>query len=124
MSNFAADVAACSLPEYTFIEPNYDLPSYKNGDSMHPLNDVQSGETLVKQVYETLRGSDYYWEKLLLIITFDEHDGFYDHVPPPATAPTGDDSTYADPKYPFQWDKLGIRVPNIVISAYASRNSH
>ena len=119
MKNFAADVAACSLPEYTFIEPNYDVAgNYENGNSMHPLNDVPSGEALVKLVYETLRNSDYYWEKLLLVITFDEHGGFYDHVPPPATVPTGDDKTYANPKYPFNWDKLGIRVPNIVISAY------
>jgi phospholipase C len=119
MSNFAADVAAGSLPEYTFIEPNYDVAgNYQNGNSMHPLNDVQSGESLVKLVYETLRNSAY-WEKLLLVITFDEHGGFYDHVPPAATVPTGDDSTYADPvKYPFTWDRLGVRVPNIVISAY------
>lgn len=118
MRNFAADVAANSLPDYTFIEPNYDVAgNYQNGNSMHPLGDVQSGETLVKLVYETLRNSPY-WEKLLLVITFDEHGGFYDHVPPPATVPTGDDSTYSNANCPFAWDRLGVRVPNIVISAY------
>jgi phospholipase C len=118
MSNFTADVAANSLPDYTFIEPNYDVAgNYQNGNSMHPLNNVQSGESLVKLVYEALRNSSY-WEKLLLIVTFDEHGGFYDHVPPVATVPTGDDSTYSDPKYPFTWDLLGVRVPNIVVSAY------
>jgi phospholipase C len=123
MSNFAADVAGNSLPDYTFIEPNYDVGgNYKNGNSMHPLNNVQSGESLIKLVYETLRNSSY-WEKLLLVITFDEHGGFFDHVPPAPAVPTGDDSTYSDPKYPFNWDRLGVRVPNIVISAYTPQGT-
>ena len=55
MENFQADVAASALPDYTFIEPNYDVSgNYLNGNSMHPLNDIRKGELLVKQVYETL----------------------------------------------------------------------
>jgi phospholipase C len=42
----------------------------------------------------------------MLIITFDEHGGFYDHQSPPATAPTGDDSKYANPAYSFLFDRL------------------
>ena len=119
MGNFQADVAAHGLPEYTFIEPNYDSSgNYLNGNSMHPLNDIRKGELLVKQVYETLRNSAYYWDKTLLIITFDEHGGFYDHVSPPKAVPTGDDSHYANPQQPFKFDRLGVRVPGIVISAY------
>ncbi len=118
MANFQADVAANALPDYTFIEPNYDVSgNYLNGNSMHPLNDVRKGELLVKTVYETLRNSSY-WGRLLLIITFDEHGGFYDHVPPPATVPTGDDTRYGNKAHPFLFDRLGLRVPGILVSAY------
>ena len=120
MGNFQADVQAQKLPEYTFIEPNYDVSgNYLNGNSMHPLNDIRKGELLVKQVYESLRNSAY-WNKVLLIITFDEHGGFYDHVPPEKTVPTGDDSTYANPADAFKFDHLGVRVPGILISAYTA----
>jgi phospholipase C len=118
MKFFADDVKSGSLPEYTFIEPNYDSgANYVNGNSMHPLNDIRKGELLLKQVYETLRNSKY-WRDTMLIITFDEHGGFYDHVPPPATVPSGDDTTHLNPAHPFAFDRLGVRVPAIVVSAY------
>ena len=71
----------------------------------------------MKLVYEAIRNSNY-WTDSMLVITFDEHGGFYDHVPPPATVPTGDDSTCADPAGTFIFNRLGVRVPAIVISAY------
>ena len=118
MSSFATDAAAGKLPEYVFIEPNYDTGhNYEQGNSMHPLNDIRKGEALVKQVYEALRASPI-WDKVMLVITFDEHGGFYDHVPPPATVPTGDDQRYANHLHPFGFDLLGVRVPALVISAY------
>ncbi len=116
MSFFQQDVAANNLPEYTFIEPNYDTGNnYKNGNSMHPLNDIREGEKLVKLVYETLRQSNF-WVATLLIVTFDEHGGFYDHVPPPSTVATGDDDTYKTNVFTFE--RLGVRVPCIVASPY------
>lgn len=121
MNLFAQDVFTNSLPDYTFIEPNYDTGhNYQNGNSMHPLNDIREGEKLIKLVYETLRSSTY-WERVMLIITFDEHGGFYDHVPPPAAVPTGDDATYANPAHNFDFDRLGIRIPTIVVSAYTPK---
>jgi phospholipase C len=57
----------------------------------------------------------------MLVIVFDEHGGFYDHVSPPATAPTGDDTRYASNKFAF--DHLGVRVPAIVISAYTQQGT-
>jgi phospholipase C len=89
---------------------------------MHPLNDIRKGEGLVKQVYEALRNSRY-WTDTILIITFDEHGGFYDHQPPPATVPTGDDSQYANPNYSFLFNRLGVRVPGIVVSAYTAKGT-
>jgi phospholipase C len=116
---FTEDVENAALPEYTFIEPQYDTGgNYANGDSMHPLNDVRLGEQLVQIVYEALRQSTDYWDNTMLIITFDEHGGFYDHVPPPKATPPGDPSNYANSKHPFAFDLLGVRVPAIVITAY------
>jgi len=123
MDNFFEDVKNGALPYYSFIEPRYDTGNnYLDGNSMHPLNDIRKGEDLVKRVYEALRNSRY-WAETMLIITFDEHGGFYDHQPPPATVPTGDDSRYANPNYSFQFNRLGIRVPAIVASAYTAKGT-
>jgi phospholipase C len=59
----------------------------------------------------------------MLIITFDEHGGFYDHVPPPVTVATGDDSTYANMANGFDFARLGVRVPGIVASAYTAKGT-
>lgn len=123
MKFFTQDVQDGALPEYTFIEPQYDVGgNYVNGNSMHPLNDIRQGDELVKMVYETLRNSNY-WQDTMLIITFDEHGGFYDHVPPPAAVPTGDDSTYANQANPFAFNLYGLRVPAIVISAFTQKGT-
>lgn len=124
MKYFVQDVNAGILPDYTFIEPQYDTGNnYLNGNSMHPLNDVRKGEQLVKQVYEALRNNPAYWKDTMLVITFDEHGGFFDHISPPAAVPTGDDQKYANPAHPFGFDRYGIRVPAIVVSAYTSRGT-
>ena len=123
MSCFFDDVKNGALADYSFIEPRYDTGNnYLNGTSMHPLNDIRKGEELVKQVYEALRNSQY-WTDTMLIITFDEHGGFYDHQPPPATVPPGDDSQYANPSYSFLFNRLGVRVPAIVVSAYTAKGT-
>ena len=123
MKHFAQDVKDGILPEYTFIEPQYDTgDNYVNGNSMHPLNDIREGDALVKGIYEALRNSNY-WQNTMLIITFDEHGGFYDHVPPAPAVPTGDDTKYSNPAHPFGFNLHGIRVPAIVISAYTQKGT-
>lgn len=118
MDDFAADVAGGDLPTYTFIEPRYDTgSSYQNGNSMHPMNDIRRGEALLKAVYEALRNSTL-WSSTMLIVTFDEHGGFFDHVPPPTAAATGDDARYAAAGQAFAFTRLGVRVPGVVASAY------
>lgn len=120
MKYFADDVKAGKLPDYTFIEPRYGGfldTEFAKGNSMHPTDDIRDGDQLVRLVYETLRNSPV-WQDTMLIITFDEHGGFYDHVPPPAATPTGDDATYANPADNFKFDLFGVRVPAVVISAY------
>ena len=123
MDAFFDDVKQGTLADYSFIEPRYDTGNnYVDGNSMHPLNDLRKGEDLVKRVYEALRNSAL-WGETMLIITFDEHGGFYDHQPPPATVPTGDDTKYANPAYSFLFDRLGVRVPGIVVSAYTAQGT-
>jgi phospholipase C len=123
MDDFFDDVSKGNLVDYSFIEPRYDTGNnYLDGNSMHPLNDIRKGEALVKRVYESLRNSQY-WGDTMLIITFDEHGGFYDHQSPPATVPTGDDSKYSNPNYSFPFDRLGVRVPAIVVSAYTGKGT-
>jgi len=123
MDHFFDDLEKTDLADYNFIEPRYDPGNnYLDGNSMHPLNDIRKGERLVKRVYEALRNSQY-WADTMLIITFDEHGGFYDHQPPPATTQTGDDSKYANANYRFGFDRLGVRVPAIVVSAYTRKGT-
>ena len=118
--SFASDLAGTYNYQYTFIEPHYgDIysGSYQGGSSQHPMDDVYGGEQLLKFVYETLRASDI-WNESLLIVTYDEHGGFYDSVPPPAAVPPGDGTTPGSNlnQFGFQFDQLGVRVPALLIS--------
>lgn len=116
--HFAADLKQESYPYgYVFIEPSYDvLNNYKDGSSQHPLADIRKGEMLIKRTYEAIRNSPH-WESSVLIITWDENGGFYDHGDPPAAIAPGDSwekSKYN--RYGFTFEKYGPRVPAVVIS--------
>jgi phospholipase C len=113
---------------YVFIEPNYGnvLPltpgDFTCGTSQHPLDDVTRGERLIKQVYETIRNSPH-WNESLLLITWDEQGGFFDHVAPPATVSPGDVISDEDNNHNnFNFKQLGIRVPAVVISPLIPAN--
>lgn len=117
--DFAEDVGSPSYDAaYTFIEPSYDAFSeFSDGNSHHPLGSVRAGEMLIKNTYEALRRSPI-WDSSMLIITYDEHGGFYDHVAPPAARATGSTGR----KYGFAFDQLGPRVPAIVVSPLIPKN--
>jgi phospholipase C len=118
-SDFASDVAQSSYSaSYTHIEPSYGhfWSDYKCGTSQHPLDDVTRGETLIKATYEAIRNSPL-WSSSLLIITWDEHGGFYDHVPPPAAVAPADTAPGSEyNQYGFTFEQYGPRVSAIVIS--------
>jgi phospholipase C len=122
---FATDVKSEYPFAYTFIEPNYgDVinSSYSGGQSQHPMDDVRRGELLIKSTYEAIRNSPL-WFSSMLIITYDEHGGFYDHFPPPAAVAPGDTTPHSVyNKTGFGFDQYGVRVPAIVISAYTPGN--
>jgi phospholipase C len=107
---------------YVFIEPNYGLlepplGDFKCGNSQHPNDDVARGDALIKLVYEAIRQSPH-WESSLLVITYDEHGGFYDHVPPPPGIPPGDVTDPANNGHGFRFDRLGVRVPTVIVSPW------
>ncbi|MBS0652866.1 MAG: phosphoesterase, partial [Verrucomicrobia bacterium] len=109
---FKEDAVNGTLPSYSFIEPRYfsdlDFPN-----DQHPPHDVRFGEALIADVYNTLQASPN-WKNTLLIITYDEHGGCYDHVPPPKACPP-------EPPHEnqsFAFDRYGVRVPTIVVSPY------
>ena len=107
-TDFQADAAAGNLAAYTFLEPSWG----SDGNSQHPNYDVALGEALIQQVYETLRSGPG-WNETLLIITYDEHGGCYDHVPPPSGA-TPPDATPGE--FGFDFTRFGVRVPAVLVS--------
>ncbi|KAL2242903.1 UNVERIFIED_CONTAM: Non-specific phospholipase C6 [Sesamum indicum] len=119
---FKKDARNGKLPSLTVIEPRYfDLTGLPANDD-HPSHDVANGQKLVKEVYETLRASPQ-WNETLLVITYDEHGGFYDHVQTPyVNVPNPDGNTGPAP-YFFKFDRLGVRVPTIMVSPWIKKGT-
>jgi phospholipase C len=127
-TNFEYDIANGLLPKYSFIEPRYSNFFYGTVNSNHPGGagidwdnyndaslpppvDVRDGDRLLWQVFSILARYPSVFEKTLLIVTYDEHGGLFDHVaPPPAKSPfTGRIDN-------FPYDRYGVRVPAILIN--------
>jgi phospholipase C len=123
-THFAADLQGPFPFNYIFIEPSYNLLNdYKGSTSQHPLDDVRLGEGLIKSTYEAIRNSSL-WKNSLLIITWDEHGGFYDHVSPSPAVPPGDTQpATGNNKFGFTFEQYGPRVPGVVISPWIPRNT-
>lgn len=125
ITDFAKDVANGDLPQFTWIDCAYlAIPGLYNASDQHPSHDVAEGERLMKNVYETIRNSAL-WNDTVFIITYDEGGGFYDHVAPPVTnIPNPDNITCKDcGNTPYNFTRLGIRVPSIVISPWIPANT-
>jgi phospholipase C len=112
-SRFLADVAAGRLPRVTFLDPNYETTSEENPQ------DIQLGERYIAQVVRALMAART-WKRTALFITYDEHGGYYDHVPPPpALAPDSIAPVLTPGDVPAGFDRYGFRVPLIVVSPWA-----
>lgn len=110
MTQFFHDVTNTEhFPDFVFIEPAYLEPG-ANDD--HPSHDVLAGEALIASVYNALRINEDLWNSTLLVVLFDEHGGFYDHVTPPAAVPPD----HHQEEYTF--DRLGVRVPALLVSPW------
>ncbi|MGH3686154.1 MAG: alkaline phosphatase family protein [Pseudonocardiaceae bacterium] len=157
LNEFTRHVETGQLPAYSFLEPNHRPPLHSLdhapvigtpdiSNSQHPENNLVSdtaydhfvpgdtdftrAESLIADIYEALRARPEVFERSLLIITYDEHGGFYDHVPPPTGVPSpGDPPSWLGrlihglihrTTASFDFTMLGPRVPAIVVSPYVA----
>jgi len=126
---FLEDCRRGTLPEYSFVEPNYSDHDGPDGaviaSDQHPDHHVAEGERFIASIYMAIRENPALWSSTALLITYDEHGGIYDHVPPPSCMPDG---FVAQPKdtrtgQPFHFDRLGVRVPAILVSPYVAKGT-
>jgi phospholipase C len=112
--SFLDDAAAGTLPQVSWIDPNFvDLSVLEtNSNDDHPPSDIRAGQAFVFDVYEALLHSPA-WDDTMLIVTYDEHGGFYDHVTPPEL-PAG------DPARP-ELHTYGLRVPALIAGPRVAR---
>ncbi|NIE63649.1 phosphoesterase [Burkholderia sp. Ax-1719] len=111
-SAFVSDCQNNTLPQYSFIEPRFLL----NPNDQHPPHDVYAGESFLFDIWQALSTSPA-WPETLLVITYDEHGGTYDHVLPPANAVTPDAASNPGDQN-FAFDSFGVRVPAVVVSPW------
>jgi phospholipase C len=117
ISQFYTDAAAGTLPPFSFLDPNYGNQSQEN-----PQN-VVIGEAFLSDVVEAI-GKSPLWLKTLFILTYDEHGGYYDHVPPPPALKPDDVAPMVLPGE-LQYEgfaRYGFRVPSVLVSPYAKKN--
>ena len=126
---FLEDCKRGELPDYSFVEPNYsDHPGEGGGELLasdqHPDHDVQEGEVFIASIYNAIRQNLDLWKSTALLITYDEHGGIYDHVPPPSCIPDGFHAPLTDTGgVPFAFDRLGVRVPSILVSPWIAKRT-
>jgi phospholipase C len=100
------------FPQYCFIEPNY-MKGEQNDD--HPAHSTMRAQRLLANVYNAIRKNERLWQSTLLVVLYDEHGGFYDHVsPPPCIPPDNLDEQFA-------FTRLGVRVPALLISPWIDK---
>jgi phospholipase C len=120
IEQFKKDAQQGNLPAFSFLEPVWIQGVDKVATSYHPYGSggTTPGEKALNEIYEALKTGPK-WNETLLVITFDEHGGFFDHVPPP----------YADNPWPndvndgFRYDMMGVRVPTILVSPWIKAQS-
>jgi phospholipase C len=106
IERFFEDAQAGNLPPFAIIDPAF-AGGGANDD--HPDHDIRLGQALIGSVAAALAQSPQ-WKRCLFVVTYDEHGGFYDHVPPPAAL---DDNA--------EFRRLGFRVPSLVVGPTVRR---
>ncbi|MFL6163739.1 MAG: alkaline phosphatase family protein [Jatrophihabitantaceae bacterium] len=141
LEDFHRLARAGQLPRFSYLEPFWSISHTTNdnptkeklftvlGNDYHPPGNILIGEEFVKEVYTSLIANKDAWDRTLLLITFDEFVGSFDHVTdplkpgvvqppwapngqPPFKSPTG-----------FAFDRLGARVPTIIVSPYVQKKT-
>jgi len=110
LTTFLTDCATGNLPEVSFVDPRFEDEASGTSNDDHPHADIRAGQAFLNQVYDAVRTSPN-WEKTVLVITYDEWGGFFDHVAPTKA-----------PDVSAKTALRGFRVPTLVISPLARRN--
>ena len=126
---FLSDCKKGKLPEYSFVEPNYNDHDGDEGaeiaSDQHPDHHVQAGELFIATIYQAIKRNPNLWKSTALLIVYDEHGGIYDHVVPPACMPDGFVASPNDTGtgQEFRFDRLGVRVPAILVSPWIAKGT-
>jgi phospholipase C len=121
IDDYYADAASGNLPAVAFIDPHLGMEAYDQDDE-HPPASPQGGQRFVARVVDALTKSPA-WSSSALFITYDEHGGLFDHVPPPDACPPDDlPAKLAAGDAPGGFDRYGIRVPMMVVSPFAKKH--
>lgn len=114
VAQFFTDAAAGTLPFLSFVDPNFSQQSEENPQ------DVQVGEAFAASVINAVMSSPA-WPRTLLVWLYDEHGGYFDHVPPPRAIKPDDipPDIQVPPDLPGGYDRYGFRVPAVIVSPYA-----
>lgn len=123
-SKFESDAASGQLAAFSYIEPEWaTYPSRKAPSSndhnfqvqndQHPVSNLAVGEKFIYDVYTALRSNQAVWDQSVLIVTYDEHGGNYDHLPPETGATPPDDIIGTSG---FDFTRFGVRVPAVIVS--------
>ena len=126
---FLSDCKSGNLPEYSFVEPNYNDHDGDEGEEVasdqHPDHNIQAGELFIASVYNAIKQNANLWASTALLVVYDEHGGIYDHVVPPACTPDQFQASANDTGtgMPFLFDRLGVRVPAILISPWIAKGT-
>ncbi len=119
MPQFFVDAAAGNLPAFTFLDPYYATTSEENPQ------DIQIGEQFIASIVRALMVSPR-WHRTAFFITYDEHGGYYDHVPPPRAIKPDDIAPIQESTRPplasGGYNRYGFRVPLVVVSPWARAN--
>jgi phospholipase C len=122
--DFLKDCKNNKLPSVSFVEPRFndlsDRGQFFPAADQHPDHNVFQGEKVIKAVYDAITSNQKTWESTLLVITYDEHGGLYDHVTPPATVNPNPNVTGTPV---FNFDRLGVRVPAVLVSPFIQRQT-
>jgi phospholipase C len=126
---FLSDCKSGNLPDYSFVEPNYNDHDSDSGEEVandqHPDHNIQAGEFFIASIYNAIKQNPNLWQSTALLVVYDEHGGIYDHVVPPACPPDQFTASANDTGtgQPFAFDRLGVRVPAILISPWIPKGT-
>jgi phospholipase C len=118
-SDFFNQATMGTLPQVVFVDPHLGSQGPSRNDE-HPPADIQVGQMFISSVIQALFTSPQ-WPHVAIFFTYDEHGGLYDHVAPPLACPPDNTAPILAPGDMTQgdFDRLGVRVPFMVISPYA-----